>query len=262
MDCFKFLYVIHDSIIYFLFTDWWLIYWYLCMLWFLRGCLQCEHRCLDPGESTAPVLQPLRFQPLLFSRPLEINKMDEKVGGGEGGGRGDLTIQCGRSGQKTQAWVAIERLPCQTPPASSPAPNATVWSCCCTRADLSPLRAPVGGAEAATSSRTDLSDGAAVTRRTAPPSSSPSLTFRLRLFLRSWCAFCLVPNDSCDGTVMLCDHTGRQPSPLSVLSLRSGGWVGGRGGSEGQPRRTSQSHFIAEEKISFWRSRFVSFLQK
>lgn len=40
----------------------------------------------------------------------------------------------------------------------------------------------------------------------------------------SWCAFYLVPNDSCDETVMLCDHTSPQlgllsASSVSILSL-------------------------------------------
>lgn len=48
-------------------------------------------------------------------------------------------------------------------------------------------------------------DGAAASRAIRPSSTS-SLS-------GSWCAFCLVPNDSCDGTVMACDHTDLQPRP-------------------------------------------------
>lgn len=56
---------------------------------------------------------------------------------------------------------------------------------------------------------------------------------------------------------MLCDHTGRQPgpssfarspsSPRSQVGGEGGGGMGWVRGSEGQPRRTSQSHFIASD---------------
>lgn len=85
-----------------------------------------------------------------------------------------------------------------------------------------------------------------------------------------------MPNDSCDGTVMLCDHTGRQPGPSSFArspsssrsQVRGGGEWGWVRGSEGQPRRTSQSHFIASDarpgraqgKISSWRSLVCYFI--
>lgn len=46
------------------------------------------------------------------------------------------------------------------------------------------------------------------------PSASSSLSC-------SWCAFCLVPNDSCDGTVMLCDHNGPQSGLLFCCCLHS-----------------------------------------
>lgn len=62
-------------------------------------------------------------------------------------------------------------------------------------------------------SRADTSSRGLMTEQEWRGPSSPLRLFRLSC---SWCAFCLVPNDSCDGTVMLCDHTGPQPSLLSA----------------------------------------------
>lgn len=182
---------------------------------------------------------------LLFFRPPEINKMDEKVGVGGVTWQYNV-VEADRkaadgsywtSPLPNSTWINLSPHHLKQPP---PPPLHSRW----------PLPLPCSGGRHFIKKRPR--DGAAVTKRTIPPllplslpsppsSSAPS---------HSWCAFCLVPNDSCDGTVMLCDHTGRQPGCLYVLPpalhcpralrLKGGGW----GCVKGLWRSAAKNHAI------------------
>lgn len=190
--------------------------------------------------------------------------MDEKV---RGGGRGGMTIQCGRSGQKRglgRYWT-------------SPLPNSTwicppppIWSRAAALVLTSPLLCSGGQHFIKKRPR----DGTGVTRRTNPtplplPPSPPLPPLCPALDVPFvWCLMTAVMEPSCS---VITPAGSQAPRPSLALhrprALRLGGmgWVRG---SEGQPRRTSQSHFIASDarpgrargKISSWRSPVCYFI--